>query len=256
MFEFFNLKKQYKQNKSFEQLVNKKFLNLKNFNLKKIVQNINDIHNIFIENFIFLNDYKSKETNLIQNSYLLNEELKKQLDLKKNFYINSNYNDSNLLNNENILILNEPKKIKSISLEIKNYIVESFDIFNLTIEGINSEGNFVKIKQNVFPINYNGIYKEKIKINENFESIFESTNENIKVFDYIEQKEVNLKFEKNQNNKITINKNLIFNENLEIRYIPNYENIHIKEDLELIKVYLNTNYKENNIKKINLELEE
>lgn len=256
MFEFFNLKKQYKQNKSFEQLVNKKFLNLKNFNLKKIVKNIKDIHNIFIENFIFLNDYKSKETNLIQNSYLLNEELKKQLDLKKNFYINSNYNDSNLLNNENILILNEPKKIKSISLEIKNYIVESFDIFNLTIEGINSEGNFVKIKQNVFPINYNGIYKEKIKINENFESIFESTNENIKVFDYIEQKEVNLKFEKNQNNKITINKNLIFNENLEIRYIPNYENIHIKEDLELIKVYLNTNYKENNIKKINLELEE
>lgn len=256
MFKFLKIQKEFTKKKNYENLIKKNFLKLNNFNLKLINDRLKDCQEIFLEYFIFLNEIKFNEHNLIKNSYLLFNELKNNAEFKTNEFIKEKYNDDNLLNAKNILLLNEPKFANKISLNIKNFYIDELYNFNIIIEGIDKNKNFIKINKNIFPINYGGQYIEKIKYNENYISLFEVENDKIKFFDTIDKKEIKINYFINENGYIIINKDVIFNENIQISYYPNLENLYVDCNFYITKIYLNTNFKYNNIKKINFIKEE
>lgn len=250
MFNFLKLKENFKVLKSYEQLINKNFLNITKFNLKQIKERIDDCNNIFIENFLFLNEYKFEEHKLISNSFLLFNELKEKANLKTNEYINFNYEDSNILNNKNILLLNNPTYAKKICLNIKNFYIDKPYYFIINIEGLNDNNEFVKIRKNIFPINYAGKYIEKLIYQQDNKSIFQISKDKIKFIDEIDNVEKKINYNIN-NSYIEIKKEDLFNEQTLLSYEPNHDSLYIDTNIKITKIYINTNFIGNNLKKIN-----
>lgn len=250
MKKFLEIKKEIKEPNNQLEKINIFYSSI--LNLKKIKNNFDEINNCFNYYFNFLINIK-EENKLIDNSLLLLKEIKKQSNKEMELFLSELTENTLKLNEYNLLITDKPTYCKYLTFNIKNFYIDNFYKFNITIDYLDSNNKFKQIEKPIFPSLFANTYKELIIFKDNiFKSIFPiSSNKEIKFYNIKDNKEVNINYLIDELGYIIINKDNVF-EDIYVEYNLTKESNTLELNGEILKIYLNTNFKNNNLKYFNM----
>lgn len=227
-------------------------LNFEVFNLKKIKDNLSLVNEFFNTNFDLLKKTNTN-TELIDSSFLLLKEIQSKTKELTELYLADTTNNSIVLNEFNLLITDNPIYCKQLTFNIKNFYLDNYYEFKLTINYLNEKNEYCTKERFVFPAFFAGNYKEEVKfINGIYKSKFQLPHESKPVFKSKHDNSiVELKFDYTEDNYLLVSKENCFEE-VYVEYKLNSLSNTIELNGSIVKLFINTNYKGKNLKYFNL----
>lgn len=217
------------------------------FSLKKIFLSFEKInsffHNEINEQFFLEENLEKSKLYLETNFELLNSLNKKNNALAESFYSPFSKNQVKLQNN--CFSFSKPTFVEKMNLKIDNFIYDDDYYFELIIDTIDFQNKKVKI----LPLDINSGYFEKATATEDFISRFDVL-ENYGVY-FLNKSNETIKIDFSlKDDKIYIKKEDLLFDDIKVFYEPVFDSTNIFINSKVTKVFLNTNFDKNKIKKI------